>query len=126
MRPVELFGLALPRSPAGQVEPLLQLNQVGAPGLEHGPVAAEVDLVEDVVLQLPLHRVAPRQEAATDAQGPLAEAQVEAGRLDVAIGDLEASSVDVPGADGPLQELTGEHAFGRRLEVQHGGRTPRS
>ena len=84
IRPVELLGLALPRKPGRQIEPLLELNEVRTPGLEHGPVAAQVDLVEDVVLELAFHRVGPGQEAAPDAQGPLAQAQVEAGRLHVA------------------------------------------
>ena len=118
MRPVELFGFALPRKPGREVEPLLELDQVRAAGLEHRPVAAQVDLVEDVVLQLALDRVGPGQEAAADAQGPLAQAQVEAGRLHIGVGDLEPPGVDVPGVDGPLEELAREHPLGGRVQVQ--------
>jgi hypothetical protein len=105
--------------PGREIESFLQLNQVRAARFEHGAVATEIDLVEDVVLQLPLHRIAARQKAAADAQGPLPQAQVEAGGLHVRIGDVEAPGVYVAGTDGPFEELAGEHSFGRRLEVQH-------
>ena len=116
--PGRALGVGLAPQPGREVESLLQLNQVRAARLEHGAVATEVDLVEDVVLQLALDRVGPGQEAAADAQGPLAQAEVEAGRLHVGFGDLEAPGVDVAGADGPLEELPGQHPFGRGVEVQ--------
>ena len=107
------LGIGLAAQPGRKVEALLQLNQVRTPRLEHGPVAAEIDLVEDVVLQLPLDRIGPRQEAAADPQRPLAEAQVEAGRLHVGLRDVESPGVDVAGPDGPLEELARQDPFGR-------------
>ncbi len=112
------LGIGLASQAGGQVEALLQLHEVRAAGLEHGPVAAEVDLVEDVVLELALDRVGARQEAAADAQRPLPQPQVEAGRLDVAARDLEAARVHVTGPDGLFEELAREHALGGR-EAQH-------
>ena len=49
--------------------------------------------------------------------GPLAQAQVEAGWLDVGLGDLEAPGVDVPRPDRALEELAGKHPLGGGLEV---------
>ena len=76
------------------------------------PAAPQVDLVEDVVLQLALDRVVAGQEAAADAQGPLPQAQVEAGRLDVGLGDVEPPGVDVAGPDGALEQVAREDALG--------------
>ena len=62
--------VGLAAQPGREIESLLELNQVGAPRLEHGPVAAQVDLVEDVVLQLALHRVGPRAGSCNGCAGP--------------------------------------------------------
>ena len=102
-----------------EIEPLLELDQVRAPGLEHGAVAPQVDLVEDVVLELALHRVVTRQETAPDAQGPLPEAQVQAGRLHVGVRNVESPGVDVAGPDGPLEQVAREDAFGAGGKAQH-------
>ncbi len=120
--PGRALRVGLPAQPGRQIEALLELDQVRTPGLEHRSVAPQVDLVEDVVLQLALDRVGPGQEAAPDAECPLAQAQVEARRLDVGVGDVEAAGVDVTGPDRPLEQLAREHALGRRLEAQHRGR----
>src|SRR5207253_2667314 len=50
------------------------------------------------------------QETAPDAEGPLAQAQVEAGGLDALLGDAELARLDVPGPDGLGQELAGQDA----------------
>ena len=115
------LGVGLASQPGREIEPLLQLNEVRTPGFEHGAIATEVDFVEDVVLQLPLDRIVPWQKAAADAQGPLPEAKVQAGRLHVGLGDVEAPRIDVAGADGPLQQLPRQDPFGQWLEVQHHG-----
>ena len=122
--PGRALGVGLAPQPGWKVEPLLELNEVGTPRFEHGAGAAEVDLVEDVVLQLPLDRIGPWEKAAADAQGPLTEAQIEAGGLHVGVGDVETPGLDVAGTDDPLEELTREHPFGCRFEIQdHGTRT---
>ena len=61
------LGVRLAPQSSRQVESLLQLNEVGAARFEHGPVTAEIDLVEDVVLQLPFDRIGSREKAAADA-----------------------------------------------------------
>ncbi len=83
MRPVELFGIRLAPESGRKIEPFLELYEVGAAGLEHGAIATQVDLVEDVILELAFDRVVTRQEAAADAEGPFAQTQVQAGRLHV-------------------------------------------
>ena len=105
-----------------EIQPLLELDEVRAAGLEHGSVAAQVDLVEDVVLELALDRVVPGQEAAADAQGPLPQPQVQAGRLHVGLGDVEPPGVDVAGPDGPLEQVAREDALGARVQAQHHAR----
>ena len=83
----------------GQRQLLDQRHQVGAVALEHGAVA-QVDLLEGEPLDLLLdRRVDVGQEGAAQRPGEVAEAQVDAGRLD----RLGADPV-VAGAD-PLASI---------------------
>ncbi len=113
MRPVELFGLALPRSPAGRSRRSFSSIRYGQrPRAWRRRRAGRSRRGRSPSACAPPSRLAG-QEAAADAQRPLAQAQVEAGRLDVGLGDLEAPGVDVAGPDGPLEQLAGEDALRR-------------
>ena len=121
MRPVELFGFALPRMPGGQREPFLQRDEVRPLGLEHDAVLAEVELVDDVVLDPPLDGLAVGQEAAPDPVRDLAEPEVEARGLHVLGRDREAIGVDDPGRDRLFEVLARQHARLARREVERSG-----
>ena len=123
---VEAAGRALGVGLAGharrQGQALLQRDEVRPVGLEHGALPVEVELVDHVVLHPLGHGVPPGQEAAPDAVGHLAEAQVEAGGLDVLPRDGEAPRRDDAGVDGGGEVLAGEDAF---LAGRHDGRRHR-
>ena len=120
MRPVELFGLDFPRTVPGSGETLLQRDEVRPLGLEHRAVFTKVELVDDVVLDPAFDGLAIGQEAATDSVRDLAEAQVEAGGLDVLVRDREAAGVDDARRDRTLQVLARQHARSPSGKVQVG------
>ena len=120
MRPVELFGLALPRMPGGKREPFLERDEVGPLGFEHDAVLAEVELVDHIVLEAPLDGLAVGQEAATDAVRDFAQAQVEARRLHVLGRNGEPVGIDHPRRDRPLEVLAREHAVAALREFERG------
>ena len=94
----------------GQRQLLDQRHQVGAVALEHGAVA-QVDFLEGEPLDLLLDgRVDVGQEGAAQRPGEVAEAQVDAGRLDRLGADPVVAGADPLGLDRLAQRLRGEDA----------------
>ena len=115
---MELFGLPMALWSSRQVDRFHEGHDVDAVALQHGAVG-EVELVHGEGLDPVLHGVVlAREEAGADAVGFVAEAQVQAGGLDLVVGDgvggFEGAGVD-QGDDG----LGREDAFG--LGVHFGG-----
>ena len=122
-RPVELFGLAFARISRRQAQLLDQRHQVGAVALERRAVA-QVDPFEGELLDLLLdRRVAVRQEAAAQRPRVLAEAQVDARRLDRLREDPPSPATIHSRAIASRRLLGGQHTrgaavgSGRRAEV---------
>ena len=87
-RPVELFGLAKAAMVGRSFKMLDQRHEIDAARLEHGALG-QVDLVEGHPFQLlPHRRLGAGQEARADAVSHLAEPQIEARGLDLAVLDL--------------------------------------
>jgi len=83
-RPVELFGLAAATICGGSRQRFQQRHDVDAVGLQHRAVG-QIDLVQLQLIDALGHRGArPRQKARAHPVGDIAEAQIEAGRLDLA------------------------------------------
>src|SRR5262245_54923372 len=82
----------------------------------------EIELVDDVVLDLALHRLAIREEAAPDPIGDLPEPQVKAGWLHVGDGNFEAAGINDTGLHGLQEVLSGKYplTIGRERERQSG------
>ena len=118
MRPVELFGFALPRIFSGSDSRSFKRDEVRPLALEDRAVAAEVELVDDVVLDPVLDRLMTGQEAAPNPVGDLAEPQVEARGLHVLGRDREAPRVDHPRRDRTFEVLTRQHALAIQREVE--------
>ena len=96
----------------GQRQLLDQRHQVGTVALEHGAVA-QVDPLEGEALDLLLDgRVDVGQEAAAQRPGEVAEAQVDAGRLDRLGPDPVVARADPFGLDRLAQRLRGQDAVG--------------
>ena len=84
-RPVELFGLAAATISGGSFEAFQQRHDVDAIGLQHRAVG-EIDFVQlQFVDALGDRGARPGQEARAHAIGDIAEAQIEARRLDLAL-----------------------------------------
>jgi hypothetical protein len=82
-RPVESFRIGRGGDGGWQIEAFEQRHDVDAAGFEHRALR-QVDLVQLQPVELGLDGVLlAGQEAGADAPGPGAEAQVEAGRLDL-------------------------------------------
>ena len=115
------LGIRLGPQPRRQGETLLQRDEVRPLRLEHHALAPEVEFVDDELGEAVADAATAGQETAADAIGDLAEAQIEAGRLDIRSGDGETARVHDPRGDRALEVLTGEHAaaVGGKVEV-HG------
>ena len=93
----------------GQVEPLDERDQVRPVALE-GRAVAQVDPLEGDLVELGLHGgLGVGQEAAAQRPGELAEAQVEAGRLDRVREDPVVARADPAVGDRLAQLLRGQH-----------------
>ena len=104
----------------GQRQLLDQRHQVGAVALEHGPVA-QVDALEGEPLDLLLDgRVDVGQEGAAQRPGVIAEAQVDAGRLDRLRTDPVVAGADPVGGDRLAQRLGGQHTVDCRCGPRPG------
>ena len=95
--------VGLPAHVSGELQLLDEWDQVGPVGLQDRAVAPQVQLVDDELLEPHLDGAAVGQEAAADAVGHLAQAKVDAGRLDARGRDLEVARVDDPKLDRLLQ-----------------------
>ena len=89
-----------------------QWDQVRTVGLEHRAAVAQVELVDDVVLDLGLDRLSIGKEAAADPVRNLPETQVETRRLDARLRDPVLAAAHVPRGDGAAKELAREDAVG--------------
>ena len=117
---MELFGFVRPRMPIGGSDSSSMSGiRYGRLRLEHGALVAQVELVDDVVLDLALDGLAIGQEAAADPVGHLAEPEVQAGGLDVLGRDGELTRMDHALVDQAQQVLAGEDALAGG-KVQHG------
>ena len=110
------------RDAGGQRERLLQLDQVDAAALQHGR-PLEVEAVHGVLRQRLGHRPpAAGQEAEGQAVGVAAEAEIEAGGLDLAGG--RRGPFDPAAREGGLQGVVrqnpGKGRIVRKRRVGHG------
>ena len=110
--PGRALRVRLPPDAGRQLELLDERDQIGALRLEDGAVSAQVDLVDDEVLELDLDGRIVGEEAAADPVRDLAEMQVEAGRLDARSPDLVPAGVDDALVDRSPQVLAGEDTPG--------------
>ncbi len=106
-----------------EVQRLLERDEVRASRFQHDTVVAEVEFVDDQVLHPGLDRLAVGKEAAADPVRHLAQAEIQAGGLDVRRRDLEPPGVDDPLRDRGPEVFVGQDALaGRKLEHGHLGR----
>ena len=92
-----------------QFQPLLQRHHVDAAGLQHG-AARQVERVHDEAVVEPVgDDLLARQEAGAQAVGDLAEAEVEAGRLDL-VEEHAALGRDRPRFDDAMEFGVRQHA----------------
>src|SRR5262249_54741871 len=105
-----------------QREPLFERDEVRTLGLEHDTVLAQVELVDDELLDALVDGLLVGQEAALNAVRDLAETQVEAGRLDVLVGNREPIRVHDTRRDRLLEVLARQHATPVRRKLEYHGR----
>ncbi len=106
-RPVELFGFAAATISGGSARLSKQRHDVDAVGLQHRAVG-EAELVQlQLVDALGDGGAGTRQEARANAIGDVAEAKVEARRLDLAFDEI------VCGQDEPRFRHRRDHAVGQ-------------
>ena len=95
-RPVELFGLVAAHRSSGQRQALEQRHDVDAAGLQHRALRQARSRAAAGRRAWRRPRVAgPRQEARAHAVGHVAEAQIEARRLQL-VGQQRLGELDVP------------------------------
>ena len=99
-------------------EALLEGDEIGPVRLQDGAFGVEIDLVDEDVLELALHRLVVGKEAAADPVGDLTEPQVDAGGLEVLVRDGEAAAADDVARDGVGQVLDGKDALPPRRQLE--------
>jgi hypothetical protein len=99
-------------------QPLPKWDQIGPILLEHRSLVRQIEFAHAVLAEFGAYLTAPRQEAAPQSVGDIAQGQIQACRLDVSIQNAIGRS-NVAISDQCTHFLSGQYTFAVRFLGQH-------